>query len=230
MGAPFQGNFHAGRIMVMVEQRDLFPNERYRGFIEPAVQGHGAVFGNTSSGAFAEVIFEVFGSGADTLHVIGIAFERGLCGRAMGPFMVDISQPAIEGFIELIQAVALKAGQKLGLDSLEDPFHLAPPFGLVGLGVNQSDAKGGGDFPKESGSEGGAVVDIEFSREPSFEQGTTQGGKKRRQAFAEIELGMRNQAAHVIYEGKQIGFAFFIAHADHRSVHGIRLPIIPHTE
>jgi len=46
------------------------------------------------------------------------------------------------------------------------------------------------------------------------------------QFFTEIELGVRDETAHIIDEGKEIAFSSFIIENHHRAVHGVTLPDI----
>ena len=66
----------------------------------------------------------------------------------------------------------------------------------------QVEAQGGGDLGQVLGAEGGAVVRVELAGKPSFQQGLTENLQLVVQPFGEIKLGMENEAAVVIQEGK----------------------------
>ena len=156
--------------MVVIEEGQLAPDERYGGFIELSVQGHGSVVCHPSPRTFPEVVLEVFGGGPDTLHVIGKTAKGGLSGGAMGASVVDVAYPAVDGFIELMEGCSLEARKELGLNGSKQPLDFSPSLRLIRFGVDECHAQGGCDFAKVSGAEGRAVVHIEFSRESSFEE------------------------------------------------------------
>ena len=50
------------RLVLMVQNKDLFADQRQRGFIEFSVERDGPVFGNPAPGGFSKVILEFFWS------------------------------------------------------------------------------------------------------------------------------------------------------------------------
>ena len=74
-GASLEASLDASGVMVVVEERDLLTDEAHWRLVEPAIEGDGAVLGHPAFGGGAEVIFEVFWGGTDTVHVVGEAFQ-----------------------------------------------------------------------------------------------------------------------------------------------------------
>lgn len=64
----------------------------------------------------------------------------------MGPGVVAIAQPGLEGLIEILEGCALESRQKLSLHGLEEAFNFATPLGFVRFGVDQGDTQRGGDL------------------------------------------------------------------------------------
>ncbi len=86
----------------------------------------------------------------------------------MGSGVVDVANPAIESFVELMESGSLEAWKVLGLNGLKEPFDFPSSLRLIGFGVDQGYAQRCRDFPKMGGAKGGAIVYIELSREPAF--------------------------------------------------------------
>lgn len=80
VGFVVKQDLHPLGVVLMKEQKDLFADEGYRGFIESSIEADGSVFGHPASGAFSEGIIERFGSQADTLGVIGKPPQGALAG------------------------------------------------------------------------------------------------------------------------------------------------------
>jgi len=85
--------------MVMIKQCDLLTDEMNGGLIKFTVQGDGSVFGHLASGPFSKVIFQVLWTRTDTFHIISEAFKGALTGGSVFSIVIDIPDPAIEGFI-----------------------------------------------------------------------------------------------------------------------------------
>ena len=95
-------DFNLFGLTVMVEQFDAFSDQSHRAFIQPSVEGDAAVFVDLSSGHFAKVVVQVIRSGSQTLQVGRKAFKGALLGAGVFSLMVNVIEPAIKGFIELI--------------------------------------------------------------------------------------------------------------------------------
>jgi len=92
--------------------------------------------------------------------------------------------------------------------------------------VDESDAQRGGDMSEMTGGEGGAVIDIQFSRQAPLGERPAQGVAVGIEVLPKIKLGMGNQAAHVVDEGEEVGFAKPALGGDLDGVHAVRLPEI----
>jgi hypothetical protein len=66
-----------------------------------------------AAGLLTEVVFEIFGSRAQALAVSGKASKRGLLSAAVFAIVVDVSQPRIEGLIEIGKTLSAKSGEKV---------------------------------------------------------------------------------------------------------------------
>lgn len=210
----------------MEKQGDVLSNKGDRGLIKSSPERDGAVVGNPSSGALAEIIFKVSGGRSDAFHMIGEALQGGLTGGSMRALVIDGGEPVVELVVKFLQGVSLEGGEKLSADRLKESLHFATALGFEGFGVHQGNTKGCGDFVEELGAEGGTVVDVKFPGESPFQESAAQGAKIGVEVLVQKEGAMGNQAAHVIDEGKEIGLAPLISHHDHGAVQGIALPEI----
>jgi hypothetical protein len=95
-------------ILFMVKDKDLFPDQGDGSLVEFAVQSKGAVFSHCASCALAEVILEIFGGGSEAMHLSGKALKRALAGGGMFALVVEIVEPKIKGFIEIVQGLSSK--------------------------------------------------------------------------------------------------------------------------
>jgi hypothetical protein len=86
----FIEGLHSLRLVIVIEDNDVFSNQGDGGFVELTVQGDGTVFGHSSPCVFAEVILKVTRGGSETLHLSRKAFERALLSGGMFSLMVDI--------------------------------------------------------------------------------------------------------------------------------------------
>jgi hypothetical protein len=90
--------------------------------------------------------------------------------------------------------------------------------------MGEGDAQGGGDLGQVLGAEGRAVVHVELAGKSPFQEGLSESIQVVVQPFGEIKLGMGNEAAVVIQEGKEEGLSLPPPFQDRRAVHGIGLP------
>jgi hypothetical protein len=95
-------------ILFMVKDKHLFADQGDGSLVEFAVQGNGAVFSHCASCALAEVILEIFGGGSETMHLSGKTLKRALCGGGVFALVVEIIEPQIQGFIEIVQGLSSK--------------------------------------------------------------------------------------------------------------------------
>ena len=129
------------------------------------------------------------------------AVQRRLLGAEMDGDVIMLVEPPVEGLIEFFQGEPLGArAEKLHPQGAEEPFDFPPALGLIGSGVNQGDAQRRGGVREDMGSEGRAVVHIEFPRQTPFGKGDSQGGGVVFHPFVAKELGVTDQPAHVIDE------------------------------
>jgi hypothetical protein len=105
--------------------------------------------------------------------VSGIASQR-VCCAAVLSVVVDIAEPAIERDVEIGKSLGAHSGEKIAAHGAKKALDLAFALGLIGPGVNQGDAQGGGDLVEMKGAKGGAVVDIEFARQSASQKGLAQ--------------------------------------------------------
>jgi len=75
------------------------------------------------------------------MHFAGEAFKRCLSGGAVYSFVVAVTYPACQCFIELIQSGAFKQGQKAAAHGFKPSLDFTFSLGCVGLGVDQADGK-----------------------------------------------------------------------------------------
>jgi hypothetical protein len=101
-------HLHSVGILFVVKDKDLFTDQGDGGFIEFAVQRNAAVFSHSASCALAEVILEIFGGGSEAMHLSGKALKRALAGRGVFSLVVEIIEPQIKGFIEIVQGLSSK--------------------------------------------------------------------------------------------------------------------------
>src|SRR3990172_152333 len=154
-----------------------------------------------------------------------VAVQRRLPGAGMNGDVIMLVEPPVEGLIELFQGEPLGARtEKLHAQGAEEPFYFSPALGLVGGGVNQGDAQRRSGVSQQIGSEGRAVVHVEFPRQTSFRKGDSQCGGVVFHPFMAKELGVTDQPAHVIDEGEEIGFSLFPLYKYPRAVHTVGLP------
>ena len=78
VGFTLIAGFDAGEVVGVIEKSDLLTDESDGSFEETAGQSDGAVFGDAAAGLLAEVVGEIFGRGAHTLAVSGVA-ASGVC-------------------------------------------------------------------------------------------------------------------------------------------------------
>ena len=95
-------DFNLFGLTLMVEQFHAFSDQSHRGFVQPSVEGDAAVLVNLSAGHLAKVVMQVIRSRSETLQVGRKAFYGRLLGTAVFSLMVNVAQPALKGFIELI--------------------------------------------------------------------------------------------------------------------------------
>src|SRR3972149_6474292 len=77
-------------LVLMVEEKDMSSDQGDRSFVELAVQGDGAVFGNPSSYMFAEITLKVGRRGPEALHLSGETPKGALVGGAVLSLMVNV--------------------------------------------------------------------------------------------------------------------------------------------
>jgi len=113
VGSTLVDDFHPFRLMRVIEKAELLADEPGGGFVEATVNGDGPVLGHPSSNLFAKVILEVGRWCPDEFDVIGESVERRLAGAGMGPLMILLPDPQVQGLVQLIQSFPLEAGEKL---------------------------------------------------------------------------------------------------------------------
>jgi len=136
-------------------------------------------------------------------------------------FVVAIPYPACQCFIELIQTAAFKQGQKATAHCFKPSLDFTFPLGRVRLGVDQADRKAGGGVFKVFTAKGSAVIHIQLSGQTTGGNGIFKGLKIKRQFFRQVKAGIYDQAAVIVDDGDQIGFAHLTVHIDFRAVHHV---------
>src|SRR3972149_2304341 len=76
------------------------------------------------------------------------------------------------------------------------------------------------------GTKGAPIVSIDFSGEPSGQEGFLKRFQIRRERLCEIKLRMRNQTGVIVDESKEIGFPLLTLMLHTRAMHAVRLPQI----
>jgi len=79
--------------MVMIEKRHLLADEFERGFIEPGIKGYGPVPGDTTQGAFAEVVVKILGRLTKQMDMAEITDQGRFSGRGVNGRMVVVVDP-----------------------------------------------------------------------------------------------------------------------------------------
>jgi len=74
------------------------------------------------------VVPEIVGRRTQALHAGGETPEGGLSRGAVAPLVKLLAKPQIEGLVDFIQGVTLKAGQKAGSHTFEEPLDLPLPL------------------------------------------------------------------------------------------------------
>lgn len=83
-------DFHPLGLIVVVEEKDMLADQGDGSLVELAIEGDGAVFGNSSPCMLAKVILKVGGSGSEAFHLSGKALKRALLSGAVLSLMVEI--------------------------------------------------------------------------------------------------------------------------------------------
>ena len=111
-----------------------------------------------------------------------------------------------QALVELLegeQNFGIEDGQKLFAHGTEEAFDLAAAFGLIGRGVHDEDADGGGDARQLRGAVDLGVVHVEAGGNAAGGDGLAQAVEKGVQSLVGIELGVRDEAAGVVERGLQ---------------------------
>jgi len=87
-------------IGLVIEEVDIFFDQFDGGLIDSAVKGDGSVTVDFSSGAGAEEVGEVFGSGSQEMKVLGVPIPRGFFRRAVEGSMIGLVTPLFEPFVQ----------------------------------------------------------------------------------------------------------------------------------
>jgi homospermidine synthase len=83
---------------------------------------------------------------------------------------------------------------------------------------------------KVPGTQGSAVVHVQFSGQASFQKSFLESIQIGNQGLREVKPTIGDQAGMVIEEGDQIALAHLLAHSHHGTMHHIALPLIPQAE
>lgn len=156
--------------------------------------------------------------------MVGEALQGGLVCRSVRALVVVGGDPSVDLLVERIQGASLNGREKLAPNGLKEALYLAAPLGLVGLGMDEGDSKGGRDLVEEFGSKGGTVVHVELAGKSPLQESASQGTQIGIEILVQVKGGMGNEPTHVVDEGKQIGLAALVTHQDHGAVHGVALP------
>jgi hypothetical protein len=120
-------------ILRVIEQRNRLAHEPDGRFVEPAVEGDGAILVYLATDGDAEVVAEVLGRGPDEMDLGEIALEGRLAGGGVGASMVVVADPLDKELIEgLERELFREQGDELLPDGKEKALDLAAPLGDVG--------------------------------------------------------------------------------------------------
>jgi hypothetical protein len=90
IGFSFMEDLHPIEVVIMVKQKDMLSDQGDGGLVELAIEGDGAVFGNSSPCVLAKITLEVRGGRSEAFHLSGEALKRALVGGAVFSLMVDV--------------------------------------------------------------------------------------------------------------------------------------------
>ena len=216
---------HSERFVFMIKECYGLSDQRDGGLIEFAAEGDRPVPVHFPARVDAEVIVEILRRLSNQMGVLEIPVEGSLPRAAVDCRMILFVKPFCKGIIELSKRKRCGTSwQKLHSYRPEEPLDLSLPLRLIGLGMNQGDAQCRRGMTQQVRSEGGSVVHVQLPGKTPFRQGNPQGGNISFHPFVQIKPGMRDQTAHIVDKGKQVGFAGFAFHQDLRAVHTVGLP------
>jgi hypothetical protein len=131
----------ASRIIGVIEQRNRRAHEPDGRFVEPAVEGDGAILVYLATDGDAEVIAEVLGRGPDEMDLGEISLEGRLSRGGVGAGVIVVADPLDKELVETLKSEFIgKQRNKLFSDGKEEALDLAAPLGDVGPRVDEGDA------------------------------------------------------------------------------------------
>lgn len=152
----------------MVQKGDHRADQVDRCFVEPAVERDGPVPIDSPLHPVSEVIIQVLGSLPEQVGMFTVPVQRALPGTGMDVLVVLGIEPFPESFVQLLKAHPVgTAAQELLPYRPEEPLDFPPALRLVRFGVDEGDAQGGCGMPELMGEEGGAIIHIELSGQPT---------------------------------------------------------------
>ena len=101
VGVVVRHDLHSVEVPVVAEHHHLLSDEGYRGLVEPAGQGDGAVHGHPSLGPYAKVVLQVGRRGANALHIFGKSLEWWLPGAVVLALVILFAEPSLQSLIDL---------------------------------------------------------------------------------------------------------------------------------
>ena len=141
--------------------------------------------------------------------------------------MVLALDPGPQGAVQRLKALGGLGGevaQPGGAKRSEEAFDLSAPGGLVGPGMDQSDAELGAHERELLGAEAAAVVDVKSSRESAPRDGLLEHGQERGGVLRVGEGGEGDDAGGIVDKRNQEGLSAPAPVAHLRSVHHIAHP------
>src|SRR6202142_2432012 len=129
--------------------------------------------------------------------------RRGLQ-RAVLMAVIDSVEPVPQALVELLereQNFGIERGQKLFAHGTEEAFDLAAAFGLIGRGVHDENADGGGDAGQLRRAVDLGVIHVETGGDAAGSDGLAQAVQEGIQSLVGIELGVRNETAGIVQRG-----------------------------
>ena len=125
-------------------------------------------------------------------------------------------EPVPQALVEWLdgkQNFRIERGQKPLTHGTEETFDLAASFGLIGRGVHDEDADGGGYACQLRGAIDLGVVHVEAGGNAAGSDGLAQAVEKGVQPLVGIELGVRDEAAGIVECGLEEDLLFTAARA-----------------
>jgi len=168
-------DFDPLRIVLVIEESDIFFDQFDGGFIDSAMEGNGSVAVDFASGPGTKEVGEIFGSRSEEVKMLGVTLPGGFSCGAMDGSMIGLIAPRFKLFIQDGRRErGGQEGNKLHSDGFEQSLDFSFSLGPVGGAVNERDPQGSRGVGQLVRAVGGPIVEIDFSGKSPFAQSLDQ--------------------------------------------------------